>query len=127
MGTSRPLPLTFEIIHAVKKEIVKKLQDAFGDDLRECLLYGSCARGTAEYRSDVDILVLVQEDWLEENRKITRMLTTNCTMDDCTMPEPDIHTFGGTLEEKPNTVYWKIMKKESVSLYHKEVSKTDNV
>lgn len=111
------------IDHSVKT-ILEEIPNEHIIDIR---LYGSCARGTAEYRSDVDILVLVQEDWLEENRKITRMLTTNCTMDDCTMPEPDIHTFGGTLEEKPNTVYWKIMKKESVSLYHKEVSKTDNV
>jgi uncharacterized protein len=44
------------------------LERAFGDRLREFVLYGSQARGTAHEESDVDVLVVVDDLTEDEHR-----------------------------------------------------------
>lgn len=53
------LALNHTVIEKIKKEAVPKLKKALGDDLTECVLYGSCARGAFSDDSDIDIALLV--------------------------------------------------------------------
>ena len=68
MAKDKPLPLTSEIIHIVKEEIVKRLRTAIGDNLKECVLYGSCARGDFGDDSDIDIALIVNCSRMEAKK-----------------------------------------------------------
>lgn len=52
-------PLTEELIHTVKYEAADMAKAALKADLKECILYGSCARGDYKTDSDIDIALLV--------------------------------------------------------------------
>jgi predicted nucleotidyltransferase len=53
----------FEIV----KEISESLKQVYGDKLKQVILYGSYARGTADENSDVDLLILVDANQSELN------------------------------------------------------------
>ena len=52
--------LDHTIIEKTKTEVVPELENVLGDDLVECVLYGSCARGDFSDDSDIDIALLVK-------------------------------------------------------------------
>ena len=54
------LTLTNEIIINVKKEAVDSVRQLMGMDLREAILYGSCARGDYHEDSDIDIALITK-------------------------------------------------------------------
>ncbi|MHB1688929.1 MAG: nucleotidyltransferase domain-containing protein [Ignavibacteriaceae bacterium] len=47
-----------------------KLKQLFGDKLRKIILYGSYARGTYDNESDVDILVIINDQNLRSYNKL---------------------------------------------------------
>lgn len=51
-----------EEMRNILSELAKLLQGVYGSKLRAVILYGSVARGTQTNDSDVDIMVLVDED-----------------------------------------------------------------
>jgi predicted nucleotidyltransferase len=51
----------------------RALEGRFGGRLREVVLYGSQARGTAHQESDVDVLVVVDGLTDEENAAVARL------------------------------------------------------
>lgn len=62
------LRLDAEVIDRVKKESVPKLRDIVGNNLRQVILYGSCARGDYNQDSDIDIAVLTECDRMEAKK-----------------------------------------------------------
>lgn len=44
------------------EEFARAVEDTFADQLHELILYGSTARGEATERSDVDVLVVLDEE-----------------------------------------------------------------
>ena len=52
--------LDHTIIEKTKTEVVPELENVLGNDLAECVLYGSCARGDFSDDSDIDIALLVK-------------------------------------------------------------------
>ena len=52
------------------------LQDLYGERLHGVMLYGSCARGTEETESDIDLMVLLQGpvDGAQEIRRMWEVL-----------------------------------------------------
>ena len=48
-----------EKLKKILMELAEMLQEVYRDKLKEVILYGSVARGTATDDSDVDIMVLV--------------------------------------------------------------------
>ncbi|EET62548.1 hypothetical protein BRYFOR_05583 [Marvinbryantia formatexigens DSM 14469] len=54
------LVLSQEVVSKVKNEIYPMVKEVLRDDLIECVLYGSCARGDFSDDSDIDIALLVK-------------------------------------------------------------------
>jgi predicted nucleotidyltransferase len=55
------------IFFGIMKDISESLRLVYGDKLKEIILYGSYARGTADESSDVDLLILVDANQSELN------------------------------------------------------------
>ncbi len=66
----------FDVHKKTISESVKKIKESSLEGVRQIVLYGSCAREDAKYRSDVDILVVL-EDISHNNLEPMRDLKTN--------------------------------------------------
>lgn len=51
-----------EQMRKILSELSKLLQQVYGEKLKSIILYGSVARGTQTKDSDIDIMVLIDED-----------------------------------------------------------------
>jgi hypothetical protein len=63
------------IIQQIAQEYKKALQDIYGNDLAELVLFGSYARGDQHSGSDVDFAILFQDNHitsLDDNLKISK-------------------------------------------------------
>ena len=93
--------IVFWILNTLKND----QSSAFIDDV---ILYGSCARGEAQYSSDVDIAILTSNS--KYNTPYFRRLLDN---GDYHLPDVDVHAF----LEKGNDTYWTEIIKEGISLW----------
>ncbi len=61
-----------EDIRPIIDEVKSRLEDIYGDKIKEILLYGSYAKGEAVEGSDIDIVVVLEnvDDVIEEREKI---------------------------------------------------------
>ena len=123
MPKDKPLPLTSEIIHIVKEEIVKRLRTAIGDDLKECVLYGSCARGDFGDDSDIDIALIVNCSRMEA-KKYSQILVD--TASEIAMKYYAIINFvcipyEEYIGKKSWYSYFENISREGVVLYRQEV------
>ena len=48
---------------------LQKIETQYADDIRRVVLFGSCARRTQKYESDVDLLLYVRSDLAEETAR----------------------------------------------------------
>jgi predicted nucleotidyltransferase len=56
------------LIENISKKLISQLKDRFQSDLRSVILFGSCAKGTAQRYSDIDILIILNRkfaNWKE--------------------------------------------------------------
>ena len=58
-------------------ELEKRIKDSFGDKLKKIILYGSYARGDYDSESDVDILVLIDDNNLYQYRIIRNKIVSD--------------------------------------------------
>jgi len=58
----------------IMTDLKQKLQLLYGDRLVKMVLYGSQARGDAEQDSDVDVLVVLDDDDLSPSVEISRTI-----------------------------------------------------
>ncbi|MBR1597583.1 MAG: nucleotidyltransferase domain-containing protein [Lachnospiraceae bacterium] len=61
------------IIENVMKEFVDMVRSRIGKDIKQCRLYGSCARGDYDEYSDIDVILLTECN-REESEKYTDVL-----------------------------------------------------
>lgn len=61
---------TKDEIETIMQELIEKVVPIFGDKLKKVILYGSYARGDYDAESDVDVMLLVDED--DENLRTYR-------------------------------------------------------
>ena len=57
-----------DILEIIKNETLSQVRDITKDDLRQIILFGSCARGDYTEESDIDIAVLIDGDRSEVDR-----------------------------------------------------------
>ena len=57
-----------DVIEKVVNESTTEIPDLMKDDVREIILYGSCARGDYTEDSDIDVVILTNSDRKEVKR-----------------------------------------------------------
>ena len=74
-----------EIIDELMVKYTESLREALGDNLKAVVLYGSCARGDNDEHSDIDVLVLVEDDDRSAKDSISRLESNHCLDYDATL------------------------------------------
>jgi len=107
------------------RDAAEKFCDRIKDEqwIGACILFGSVARGTADFNSDIDILVLVDTD--PEQIRDEVMLAAETVMD-----ETDFHISPTIMqteryekEREAGAQFVKSVEKDKVTLYDKQTSK----
>jgi len=107
-------------IKAIEKA-KKKIQDSdLSIYIKDVYLYGSCARGTAKYDSDVDLLLVLKKNIVsvENYQKLIRLLRSNLMPDNIEDVEIDVHTTIDTLDHQYNKLYFNNIRKEGISIWN---------
>lgn len=68
-------------LDTVLKLTANRLQDIFGDKLKDVILYGSYARGDYDEQSDIDVFALVDMSDLELGRYIPEVASVTSNLD----------------------------------------------
>ena len=61
-------------IEPIVREFKAALQALYGDRLRDVVLYGSYARGDYNDESDIDLMVLLNDEQVDTYKEIRRMI-----------------------------------------------------
>lgn len=81
-------------------------------------LYGSCSRGEEKYGSDVDLLLVLNENFDRKLlRKEMRMLQANVSTDNLEDPEVDMKIVIGNQWEKSRMLYYQNIRKEGKKVW----------
>ncbi|GAA5335312.1 MULTISPECIES: nucleotidyltransferase domain-containing protein [Thermus] len=102
-----------EALRAYLEEAVERLKEAF--PLEALYLFGSHARGTADARSDLDLLVVAETD-LPPLERIGRVLES---LQDAPLPVEAIVLTPRELEERKDLPFLAGILKEAVPLYER--------
>lgn len=72
--------MTEQQLQAILRKTRQGLEQIYGPRLDKIILYGSQARGDAEDDSDIDILILLKQDfnYLEESDRISILIANLC-------------------------------------------------
>lgn len=58
-----------ETVHNIVYRFAKQIREIYGDSLKKVVVYGSYARGDYQNNSDIDIMILVDANEAEINKK----------------------------------------------------------
>ncbi|RIV22657.1 nucleotidyltransferase domain-containing protein [Fibrisoma montanum] len=72
-ATYKPKALTPEQLQTLSQEVKQALTDLYGDRLDQVILYGSYARGDYHAESDVDYLVVLNDEEVKAGSEIWYM------------------------------------------------------
>lgn len=89
--------------------------------VEDVILYGSCARKEQNYSSDIDLLLVLSEEFRKnENLRIPlRKLKSQIMTDDIEDPEIDLKIVIGSDWKMNPMQYYKNVKKDGISLWIK--------
>ena len=107
-------------LKAIKQASDRIRRSPISKYVKDVLLYGSTARGTARANSDIDLLMI-----LDENVKLkTRCndwiayLKGNISSDDYNLPETDLHVTFGDSWRQSNDAYFANIREEGFSIWN---------
>ncbi|GAB2516385.1 nucleotidyltransferase domain-containing protein [Spirosoma aerophilum] len=71
--TYQPKALSPDQLQALSQEVKQALTELYGDRLAQVVLYGSYARGDYHKESDVDYLVVLQDEYVRAGKEVRMM------------------------------------------------------
>lgn len=88
--------------------------------VKHLFLYGSCARNTQTYKSDVDLfLVLSEKIDTEQLHDAIMILKSKVTPTDSCLPEVDLKVEIGDSWRENSMLYYKNVRKEGIEIWQK--------
>lgn len=91
-------------------------QDSYRQFVKAVYLYGSCARGSQKFHSDVDLFLFVSSAM---TNSMIRMLRSEITPDDDTWPEVDLK-ISKCAEPTSSRQFNENLKKDGILLWHQQ-------
>ena len=105
---------------AIEEAKIKIRKSPLAKYVRDVMLYGSTARGKARHNSDIDLLMILDND-LKKNRKAHEWITYlkgNISSEDFTLPETDLHVVYEEKWKEKNDAFFSNIKKEGFSIWN---------
>jgi predicted nucleotidyltransferase len=99
------------------KQIHSELEKKFKKKLAKIILFGSYARGDYDKESDLDILVLIEEENPQKYRSEIVDLEVDLTIKYGILPSLILRNTGYFLENKDVIPFFKYVEKEGVEIY----------
>jgi predicted nucleotidyltransferase/DNA-binding XRE family transcriptional regulator len=88
--------------------------------VKDVILYGSTARGQAEFSSDVDLLMIL-DDKIKHSKRYNNVivyLKGNISTDDYSLPEADLHVVFYETWNNNDNVYFSNIREEGFSIWN---------
>ena len=101
----------------VIKDFTETMKNHYGDRLSKIILYGSYARGDFNEESDIDFMVLLNDD---EVRAIKELFNTNDEVYDLTLKHDILVSMFATSKKKfelATKAFYQFVKKEGITVY----------
>lgn len=95
-------------------------QSVLAPYVKDLILYGSCARKEQKYSSDIDLLLVLDERFLEDKtlRTPMRLLKSQVSTDDIDDPEVDLKIVVGDEWKSNHMQYYNNIRREGISVWH---------
>jgi predicted nucleotidyltransferase len=101
----------------VIKDFTETMKNHYGDRLSKIILYGSYARGDFNEESDIDFLVLLND---EEVRASKELSNTNDEVYDLTLKHDILVSMFATSKKKFETAsqaFYRFVRKDGITIY----------
>jgi uncharacterized protein len=101
----------------VIKDFTETMKKHYGDRLAKIILYGSYARGDFNEESDIDFMVILND---EEVRAMKETLYTNSEIYDLTLKHDILVSMFATSKKKfdvATKMFYQFVKKEGITVY----------
>lgn len=103
--------------HLMQEEFVEGIKSIVGDNLVRIVLYGSVARGTATEESDIDIAIIVKQEFdIELRDKVVELAVDIDLKYDTVLSIVDID-YNKYLEWQDIMPFYKNIKQEGIVLW----------
>jgi uncharacterized protein len=102
---------------AIIKDFTETMKNHYGDRLSKIILYGSYARGDFNEESDIDFLVLLND---EEVRAMKELSNTNDEVYDLTLKHDILVSMFATSKKKFETAtqaFYRFVRKDGITVY----------
>ena len=111
-------PLSPDELNDMLNKLKQGLQQSFGDKLKGLILFGSYARGDFHEESDVDVLVLLDEDneKLWRHHSMVSQVAEDANGDYWPFLSPTVSSFAEFEEYKNDMFFYKNVLKDGVKL-----------
>ena len=109
---------------AILFDVKEKVIGLFGDKLRQLVLYGSYARDEQDPESDIDIMILVDEneDKLQEYRPGIVEIMTDLSLKYDTLISLSRKTYSHYIEYLDILPYYQNIYNEGIEIYGKKIA-----
>lgn len=103
--------------HAVLS--IKKSQ--LSNFVNDVILFGSCARGEQTYESDIDLLLILQEEFLTVKEKLRipfRLIKCEVNGEELDDPDIDLKILIGDEWKTSQMTFYKNIRRDGISIWH---------
>lgn len=105
-----------ESILSITQSFKKEMQQLYGDQLAKVLLYGSYARGDFHEESDIDFMVVLNEEKLQLFKEICKITEVSTTLS--LLHNKILATVPTTAQryEECDSIFYKLVRQEAIEI-----------
>lgn len=104
-------------LSALKYAMEKIAESPVSGYVKELYLYGSFARGTYSWGSDIDLLLSLDEECRQSHRRDVLLLKSSVSQDDINAVETDLKIVFGDEWKNSSMCYYQNVRKEGKKIW----------